>query len=356
MDFKYLSLDYSTSCTEIKQSLYGTYYGDINGYWSSEQEYNEDMSIYELSFEGSQLTTNQYSSLISDINYKYNILGNISTQRDLAWSLITWSTYHYDNDNYKVKFRNRGNINNVFNLKTDVFIGNNKEKCYPYSEYYSRRREFDKIFLEFSSKFNFVTSELEITIPLISTKYPPYFEQPCKNHFDIFSDFDYTPVNTADNSYITFLININTVAIAIAANFGILDPRVQLNEIYMDNTYSDTENSFGYSKLYLKEYGKFYVDPQYKNMDPIFCLNKKNNSKYNSCFLYDGIQIYYPIITSVNGLTKISRMLKDIININDNIIFLITSNFKNVPDCPLTYKIFRLKACIGYKNPLIHKI
>ena len=318
MNFKYLSLDISTSCVEVKQSLYGTYYGDINGYWSSEPKYNKDMSIYEISFEGSQLSTDEYTTLISDISNKYNILGNISTQRDLAWSLITWSTFNYNNDNYKVKFRNRANINNIFNLKTSVFVGNNKEKCYPYSEYYAQRNELSKILLKFSSKFNFVTSELEITVPLISVEGPPYYEQPCVNHFDIFSDFDYSPVNIAENSYITFIINMNTVAIAIAANFGIIDIRSQLNEIHIENTYGDNENLFGFYKLNLNEYGKFYVDPQYKNMNPIFCLNKKdNNSKYNSCFIYDGIQIYYPIITSVNGLTKISKMLKNIINFNN---------------------------------------
>lgn len=321
VNYKYLSLENSATCTEVTQNVYGTYYGDIYGHWSSEPEYNKDMSIYEMTLQGSFLTTKDYEKVMLDIAERYEYMSKLSTKRDLAWNLIALSTHNYQDEYYEIQFRNRANINNVFNLHTSVFVGNEYGVCFPYIEYYESIGEYDK-YIELRSKFNYETSELEVSSPLINSLYKDpvsgitVFEQPCPQHYDIYSDFDYTIVDVADETKITFNINMDTLAIAISSNFGIIDPKKHLNEVKIDESYSDLENLFGYSKLELNSYGKFYVDPHYKNMDPIFCLEKNDTDvRYNMCYIYNGIQLYYPIIANLNILTKLNNVLKTVYQI-----------------------------------------
>jgi len=93
---QFLSLDETNdfqTCSRELQTVSGSFSGDYLGRWSNDRSFTLNNSVYQLFFEGSIISQEQYVGSMKQFSAKLETLGKKSAQRDFIWSAIAWSTY-----------------------------------------------------------------------------------------------------------------------------------------------------------------------------------------------------------------------------------------------------------------------
>ena len=72
-------------CDEVPTKLTLTVQGDVYGRWSTDALYQQNMSVFELQFSGSNITNEQFVSTMQSFSAKLQALGAKSARRDAGW-------------------------------------------------------------------------------------------------------------------------------------------------------------------------------------------------------------------------------------------------------------------------------
>ena len=88
MTTKFLSLEddpVKLDCDEVPKKLTLTVQGDVYGRWSTDALYQQNMSVFELQFSGSNITNEQFVCTMQSFSAKLQALGAKSARRDAGW-------------------------------------------------------------------------------------------------------------------------------------------------------------------------------------------------------------------------------------------------------------------------------
>ena len=95
MGVKFISLTGSNSvqeCSTVPAVVTGTFTADKWGRWNTDPYYSANSAIYLLEFEATEVSQEQYESIMSGFGASLSTLGARMADRDLAWSLLAWTT------------------------------------------------------------------------------------------------------------------------------------------------------------------------------------------------------------------------------------------------------------------------
>ena len=98
MSRTYLSLDGNSSsraCKLVPLIITNLVEGDINGYWATANSFHQNGSIFALSFSGTQITDEIYTSIMSRFRDQLKSLSSRSALRDAAWNAMAWATFGF---------------------------------------------------------------------------------------------------------------------------------------------------------------------------------------------------------------------------------------------------------------------
>lgn len=128
---QFLSLETSNEfqvCEVELQPLYGTFYADFLGRWSTNPLYSANNSVYELSFFGSIVDKQTYREVMKSFSHKLKLLGEKSTSRDFAWSGLAWSAFSARDASSRMKFVTNAQPNIILS-DASLLADNNQHLC-----------------------------------------------------------------------------------------------------------------------------------------------------------------------------------------------------------------------------------
>jgi hypothetical protein len=265
-----------------------TFQGDSKGVWNTREGFNQSLSIYGIQFTGTQIDNRTFESLFETFSESMYQLSQRALYRDYAWTLIVFSSFSIIDHQYNIKFFPNGKANVIFNQPiTAISFGNKLGVCNQ---------------TQFSATYDATSGVVTLTVPLPTEYDPgaaiyPYYQP--NNVCEQFSTWDFKYYQNEKKYQYSFDIIINMISFttAMAVNFNMIDPVKNLSPAYL--TYQQMDDDALYSD-FLEQYGSFYIDPYFPNMDPIFCLNANYTKGKSVCFLYDSATFFYPIIATWN--------------------------------------------------------
>jgi hypothetical protein len=265
---KFLSLLGSDSsgseCVEVPLSLTAKYLGDTHGRWETEKQFNYNSSIFVIDFLGAAVNTKQYSDTILGFRKHLESLGAKSMSRNVAWTSLAWSTMSYTNVDKSIRFYSNADVG--ISVGGDIFA------------YWSNRDGLCAANTSTVGSFNPTTRMFSLTALSGGG-------DPCSSQNGALLRMASGTVNP-----IQIEVDARSLQTAIALNFGILN----LTRLITTRTsYGDTANI-----IYP---GKFYVDPHFSPMQPIFCLDKSHPKYALSSAAINGPEICY-IAYGGNGI------------------------------------------------------
>ena len=78
---------------EVPQERTGTFSGDINGYWQTQDGFQFNSSLFQLKFSGHGLNNKQYREAMQWFEMKLHQFGGTAVKRNSLWSLNTWASF-----------------------------------------------------------------------------------------------------------------------------------------------------------------------------------------------------------------------------------------------------------------------
>ena len=121
---QFLSLESNSTtqvCFEVPQSLSGKFEGDTDGNWETTNDFNYNSSLFYLTFTGSQIDNEQYSSVMTKFSNRLALLGAKAARRDEAWNAMVWSSWSFADDATNMKFTSTADAGIIYNQ--DVIVG-----------------------------------------------------------------------------------------------------------------------------------------------------------------------------------------------------------------------------------------
>ena len=94
----YLSLDGNSTaraCKLVPLIITNLVEGDINGNWATAESFSQNSSIFALSFSGTEITDEIYTSIMSRFKKQLKSLSGRSALRDAAWNAMAWATFGF---------------------------------------------------------------------------------------------------------------------------------------------------------------------------------------------------------------------------------------------------------------------
>lgn len=293
---RFLSLqgknDTDTQCWEVPIFILNNYVADKQGNWQSSSEFHANETNYQLSFQGTAITTATYKEIMGKFLRFVQDMGKRASFRDMAWNFIALSVYRvYDADS-NMEFSSVTSAEILYDqaVATAAFFTVEKGMC----------REESKIYGEFVAPF------LKIIVPnkmnetdydgnFFSNETVANFKVTCKDYItkSMIPNFEIQLIRSG-NSEIGF--DIRTLTASIGINWGSL----ALESMALaQSTYP------GLVKL---PKGHFYVDPYYSDVYPFYCVDRetsKTGAGSHLCVLVEGgfnagQTIFFPWSVSLN--------------------------------------------------------
>jgi hypothetical protein len=253
-----------TECSEVPLSLTAKYLGDTQGWWETEKQFNYNSSIFVIDFVGATVNTKQYHDTMVGFRKHLEFLGAKSVTRNVAWTSLAWTTMSYANEDKTIRFYSNADVGIVVRGDIDAYWSNRNGLC--------------EAATPIVGSFNPVTKMLSLTAPSEDKLCP-------NQHGALFR----AAASSLDP--IKIEVDARSLQTAIALNFGILN----LTQLIVTSTaYGDIANDIFP--------GRFYIDPHFSSMEPIFCLNKGSSSYDISPAAISGPEICY-IAYGGNGLS-----------------------------------------------------
>jgi hypothetical protein len=227
-----------TECFEIPLSLTAKYLGDTHGRWETEKQFNYNSSIFVVDFLGATVNTKQYYDTMLGFRKHLEFLGAKSVSRNVAWTSLAWTTMSYANEDKTIRFYSNADVG--------IVVGGD------INAYWSSRNGLCDAATPIVGSFNSITKFFSLTAPFDANLCP-------SQNGALFR----AAAKTTSPDPIKIEVDARSLQTTIALNFGILN----LTQLIVTSTsYGDIAND-----IYP---GRFYIDPHFSSMEPIFCLNK----------------------------------------------------------------------------------
>ena len=81
-----------------------TVHGDIRGNWDTLPGFVQNSSIFQLIFQGSQITNDQYDTTMNDFRQRMKALSEKAAKRDAGWNSMMWSTFIFNDPSTQMSF------------------------------------------------------------------------------------------------------------------------------------------------------------------------------------------------------------------------------------------------------------
>lgn len=98
---KFLSLDGSSSsqtCQDVPVAITGNYEIDMYGRWSTDAAFKKNTSMFQVNFQASEISMNQYQSTINKFAKRIIEIDKILASNDVTISAVAWSTLYMKDD------------------------------------------------------------------------------------------------------------------------------------------------------------------------------------------------------------------------------------------------------------------
>lgn len=103
----YLSLDGNSTardCKLVPLIITNLVEGDINGQWATSPLFQQNGSIFVMSFSGTAITDDIYKSIMQRFRDQLFVLSSRSALRDAAWNAMAWATFGFQGkDNFDLQ-------------------------------------------------------------------------------------------------------------------------------------------------------------------------------------------------------------------------------------------------------------
>jgi hypothetical protein len=126
---KFLSLSIDTqgaTCIEVPQERTGTFSGDINGYWQTQDGFQFNSSLFQLKFSGHGLNNKQYREAMQWFEMRLHQFGGTAVKRNSLWSLNTWASFTLEHPATKLQLSSNVDAGFVYDgtVLTAVLVNN----------------------------------------------------------------------------------------------------------------------------------------------------------------------------------------------------------------------------------------
>jgi len=279
------------SCVQLPLSVTGNFLIDRSGFWSTENGFLGNESVYTVSFTGSEINNDEYLLVMAKFTDALKELGNRASKRDMAWNLIALSSWEIRDDESNMQFYTTTDATIVYDqtIYTAAIVTKELGLCSDPRIYGDSTQPYVKIHFP----VNYTQEEyLNFNDSLIEK---PPLPLPCSSYMSGSMIPGYTQWTIRDG-WASMSFDLRSVVSAQAVNMGIIDIE------YLQITQTT------YPGLIKLPPGAFYVDQFYSGMRPIYCLDKTvegTGPGSNICFYIDGGYgagrvIYYPWSVSLN--------------------------------------------------------
>lgn len=118
----FLSLDKNAgNCDDVKIEISETFSLDYNGYWSTNSNYDDSKSVFEVQFIGVQMNQAEYNSLIKDIIYPY-LKGLNMQNKNWIENYLIWTKSDVKKFNYSGGIINLRIQGTDFSYQNDYYV------------------------------------------------------------------------------------------------------------------------------------------------------------------------------------------------------------------------------------------
>ena len=267
--------DNSMKCTEVPLFLQGSYFADIDGNWQSDPNFWANGSYYALDFKGTSITTDEYKRVMDQFDQALSELGDRGKERDMAWNLITLSTYSDEDSKTNMQIASTASATSIFKVAVGAanFFTRDKGMCDEFSRIYGK---FDSPFISLyvpngMNETDYATTDFMAPSYTIKT--------PCKDYITT-SMIPYFELLLRRPGWSNMDFDIRSLTTSIAINMGI---------IKLD-TMAITVST--YPHMVQLPPGNFYMDTYYTEVHPFYCLDKSDPTLTGPgadlCFLVEG--------------------------------------------------------------------
>ena len=304
---KFLSLTAEDGfiCTDVPLYVTATFYGDLQGRWSTNPDYQANASFYQLQFGGAAVNQASFQSNMRSFSDQIKIIGEKMAQRDSLYSLLSISSFASSStDGTALSFSANVSPVEVFtNLKVYAYgFFNHRGRCVPLNE--SSSATNSTVISVKNSRFE---NSIVVTFDGLVPNPSGGIYEPCP--LQLPSLYHLLGRKGSGTSF-SFHIDIRSLVDAVAINMG-LTTKDGMNEVDL----GFDPSTVGFPK------GALYVDPYYSNFAPIFCLSdeeKGGASNPDVCFLaFPGIasnsenygdilsySLWYPLMVSFGDFVQ----------------------------------------------------
>ena len=314
-DRKFLSVtqDAGSVCEKIPVAVTGVYLADRSGAWSTNNAYDTGWPLYELSFTGTKVTEEQYSSMMRNFTGQLQALGEKTEGLDFVGSQIAWSFFRVADAKTKMELETTAELGQIF-ASFDSRFG---------TPVFSSAEGVCRNPLLNPPTFDSATLVLTATVPdhappssspsLQSSQEPPSSglsaaptPPPTLTPPPTFRSVEFCPgqISVTDgcfglkvNPTHSLEIDLVSSAIAYALNFGII------NTSSLTKTYSRVAYDAGIGVGNVLQ--ESWVDDSYSNMQPVVCYTKLLGAGLypRVCFATYGGTPVYPVYATIDVTT-----------------------------------------------------
>lgn len=138
MGKRFLSLDTtspSQTCVSVANPLVSRFYGDRYGRWESEPGYDFSGEFYSIKFSGADVSDEQYLATMKKFDSSLQQIGEISTRRDLAYTILALSSWSKSDHETKIEFTTNADVSEIFGnfelVEAALYSANGKARNVP---------------------------------------------------------------------------------------------------------------------------------------------------------------------------------------------------------------------------------
>ena len=280
------------SCVEKPQSVTGTYRGDFAGRWETDTLFQDNRSLFSISFTGSVLDSTGYQTMVHKFGRSMAKLGQKGLTRSVFYNALAWSTFSYYDTIANVQFTSTVDASTLAfgQFMNGAAWSNRQGICNATTSTKSISMSYSPSIKSYVMSIPMRMSSLyDIDFKTHETYVIP---EPCPRYgkTTLFTDEIATDGLYYQPNAFNLAFDVHTLYSIIALNLGMISSTAR--------RYTQT-NSVYNSYVVAGFPGTFYVDQLYVPMQAFFCIDKaaaiyKLNAAQiagpNICFyVYEGL-------------------------------------------------------------------
>ena len=290
----FLSLQNSNAdqnCVAKPQSVTGAYRGDFTGKWETDTLYQDNRSLFSITFTGSVLDNNGYQSMIENFGRSMAQLGEKGLSRSVFYNALAWSTFSFYDTTANVQFTSTVDASTLAfgQFMNGAAWSNRHGLCNATTATKSISMSYSASIRSYVISIPMTMSSLyDIDFKIRNTYKIP---EPCPRHgkTTLFSDATVTDGLYYQPNSFTLAFDVHTLYSIMALNLGLISSTAkrftQTNSVYKGYVVSGYPGTFFVDQLYLPMQAFFCID----KTAAIYQLNAAQIAGPNICFyVYEG--------------------------------------------------------------------